>query len=204
MARTRDAERAGAARRAKILNVALDLFAARGYRGTSIAAVAEAAGITQPGVLHHFASKEALLAEVLAERDRQVLLAAGSDRVAEGPYLVFALEIVHDMLAQARANRELTRLGHLGTFGSDDVPELAREWARRRVHTFRTDLATVIAQDIAAGRVRADADPVATASIIIAAITGLEEQWLLDESFDMLAAMDAFTRVLCRDLLIEG
>ncbi|MFI6317752.1 TetR/AcrR family transcriptional regulator [Nonomuraea sp. NPDC050556] len=204
MARTRDAERAGVARRARIVSAALTMFAERGYRGTSIAAVAEAAGITQPGLLHHFPSKESLLTEVLAERDRQAFVTVEIDRDYDGPPILRALEIVYDMVAIARENRELTRLAHLGIFGSNDIPESALEWARARVRTFRTNLAGVVREGIEAGHVRADAHPEATASLIIGMITGLEEQWLLDESFDMLAAMRAFTDVLTRDLLVQS
>jgi hypothetical protein len=41
----------------------------RGYRGTSLAAIAEAAGLSQPGLLHHYRSKNAVLLAVLASRD---------------------------------------------------------------------------------------------------------------------------------------
>jgi AcrR family transcriptional regulator len=203
MAKTHDAERAGAARRAKIVSAALTLFAVQGYRGTSLAAVAKQAGITQSGLLHHFPTKEALLAEVLAERDRQTFDAVEVGREYEGPAMVRALEIVYDMVRRSRQNRELTRMGHLGTFGSNDIPEIALEWARERVRTFRAHLAAVVKEGVATGHVRADADPTAVASLIIGTITGLEEQWLLDESFDMVAAMGAFTRILRRDLIIE-
>ncbi|MFE0156502.1 TetR/AcrR family transcriptional regulator [Nonomuraea sp. NPDC059007] len=202
MARTRDAERSGAARRATIVDSALVLFAQRGYKGTSIAAIAQAAGITQPGVLHHFRTKEALLTEVLAERDRQAFTAVGIDRAYAGPAIVRALEIVYDMVAHSRENRELTRLTHLGTAGSNDIPESALEWSRTRVRTFRTNLAGVVSKDIEAGHIRPDARPEATASLIIGMITGLEQQWLLDESFDMLVAMRAFIDTMTRDLLI--
>lgn len=204
MARTRDAERAGAARRATIVNAALTLFAERGYRGTSIAAIAEASEITQPGLLHHFPSKEALFTEVLAERDRQALAAVEVDRAYDGPGILRALEIVYDMVARSAQNRELTRLAHLGAFGANDIPETAVEWARTRVRTFATNLAAVVREGIEAGDVRADVDPTATASLIIATIIGLEEQWLLDESFDILRPMRAFTDILARDLLVRG
>src|SRR5215831_1846440 len=55
--------------KAAILAAARELFAKRGYRGTSIASIAEAAGLSQPGLLHHYPSKNALLLAVLASRD---------------------------------------------------------------------------------------------------------------------------------------
>src|SRR6476660_1711429 len=57
------------ARRAEILHKALEAFSERGFQGSSLREIAEAVGLSQAGVLHHFASKEALLAAVLAEKD---------------------------------------------------------------------------------------------------------------------------------------
>ena len=57
-------------RRAEIVRAALEVIAERGYRGASLAAVAEKVGLTQQGLLHHFPTKEALLVAVLEERDQ--------------------------------------------------------------------------------------------------------------------------------------
>ena len=53
-----------AARRA-ILETALLLFAERGYSGTSIRDIAKAAGLQGPTLYSHYASKEAVLTEIL-------------------------------------------------------------------------------------------------------------------------------------------
>src|SRR3954451_3470273 len=60
----------GDARRTRILNIALQEFAENGYRGTSLARIAERAELTQAGLLHHFRSKQELLMAVLDLRDR--------------------------------------------------------------------------------------------------------------------------------------
>ncbi|MEV6072404.1 TetR family transcriptional regulator [Nocardia sp. NPDC052001] len=204
MARTRDAELTGPVRRAEIISAAISLFAAHGYRGTSLAAVAQAAGISQSGLLHHFRSKEVLLTEVLAELDRQTLESAEIDHEYEGPAVARAFDIVDAIVARNQRNRELTKLAHVSIFNFDSVPDAAREWARTRTRIFRTNLTRLIEQGVSAGEVRTDIDAAALASVIIAAISGLEEQWLQDESFDMVAAMHALTTVLRRDLLIIG
>jgi AcrR family transcriptional regulator len=52
--------------RARILEVATELFYARGYAGTSIRDIAEALGLTKGALYYHFAGKEALLDAMVA------------------------------------------------------------------------------------------------------------------------------------------
>lgn len=58
--------RRGSDTRQEILAAATRLFSAYGYRGTSLADIAHAIGYSKASVLYHFASKEALLAELVA------------------------------------------------------------------------------------------------------------------------------------------
>lgn len=55
--------------RERILLAAVDLIARQGYAATSMAQVAEAAGVSPSGLVHHFGSKKALLGAVLEHRD---------------------------------------------------------------------------------------------------------------------------------------
>lgn len=57
-----------AQRRAQILGIAADHFAAVGYHATSMETLALAAGITKPVLYHHFASKEQLYLETVRSR----------------------------------------------------------------------------------------------------------------------------------------
>ena len=69
--------RTGADTKQEILNAATHLFGDFGYRGTSLADIAHEIGYSKASVLYHFASKEALLAELIAPVavDLQALLA---------------------------------------------------------------------------------------------------------------------------------
>lgn len=54
------------ATRDRILKVALELFSARGYEGTSIRDIAEQMEMTKAAVFYHFPAKEDLLAAILS------------------------------------------------------------------------------------------------------------------------------------------
>ena len=66
----RDTNRKGATRiqrrnREAILDAALEVFSAQGFRGATLDQIAEHAGLSKPNMLYYFASNEALLAGLL-------------------------------------------------------------------------------------------------------------------------------------------
>lgn len=69
-------------RRDEILEIAVGLFAARGYHGVSMDDIGSAAGVTGPALYHHFAGKEAMLVAALIPVS-DGLLAGGRSRVSE-------------------------------------------------------------------------------------------------------------------------
>src|SRR5215470_2774861 len=69
-------------RRDEILEIAVGLFAKRGYHGVSMDDIGAAAGVTGPALYHHFAGKEAMLAAALNPVSES-LLAGGRGRVEE-------------------------------------------------------------------------------------------------------------------------
>ena len=73
-------------RRLQLFDVALSLFAARGYRSTTMDDIAEAAGVTKPLLYQHFSSKRALYLE-LVETAAQSLVheIAQATSAAAGP-----------------------------------------------------------------------------------------------------------------------
>ncbi len=62
-----------AQRRQQLLDAASRLFAERGFRSVSMEDLAAEAGVSGPAVYRHFASKEALLADLLIDVSRQLL-----------------------------------------------------------------------------------------------------------------------------------
>jgi len=69
-------------RREQILATAAGLFAERGFHGVSVVDLGTACGISGPALYRHFASKDAMLAEMLVSISEE-LLAVGAERVAE-------------------------------------------------------------------------------------------------------------------------
>ena len=67
-------------RRQQILDIAAELFAARGFHGVSVAELGSACGISGPALYKHFESKDAMLAEMLVSIS-ETLLAEGRSRV---------------------------------------------------------------------------------------------------------------------------
>jgi AcrR family transcriptional regulator len=76
-------------RRQELLAIAADLFAARGFANVTVDDIGVAAGISGPALYHHFASKEALLGEMLIGiseyllRGGSAVVEAGGDDVLE-------------------------------------------------------------------------------------------------------------------------
>jgi AcrR family transcriptional regulator len=124
-------ERAGGrrTRRQEILEIAVGLFATRGYHGVSMDDIGSAAGVTGPALYHHFAGKEAMLAAALIPVSEQ-LLAGGRRRVAEHPGAAgAALEsLVRFHVDFALANPAVIAL-HLHEL--DRLPEEPRREIRR-------------------------------------------------------------------------
>ncbi|UZD62598.1 TetR/AcrR family transcriptional regulator [Brevibacterium sp. JSBI002] len=85
-----------------ILQSALNSFVTGGFHGTSIRQLAGAAGLSVPGLYHHFASKHAILAEIdrlamedLWQRSVAALADGGQERTARFDRLIECLLLFH-------------------------------------------------------------------------------------------------------------
>ncbi|NJQ02043.1 TetR/AcrR family transcriptional regulator [Streptomyces zingiberis] len=88
--------------RRRILTEAALLFRRHGYRGTSTRQIAEAVGVKQPSLFHHFANKQSILEELLAISLDPSLAEAREAVTAEGPvarrlydYVLWDLTTLH-------------------------------------------------------------------------------------------------------------
>ncbi len=181
----------GRERRDRIVAEAIALFAAKGFRGSSIAELADRVEMTHPGLLYWFGTKERLLRDVVAERERREV-----DALAGGPDDA-SLARLPDVARFAAADMTLTRLyAVLATENLDEGDPL---------HTFFVDrydrarriVVRGVDRDRARGEVRADVDAEQIGREVVATLMGLEVQWLMDPgAFDYVAAVDAYAEGL--------
>lgn len=85
-----------------ILEAALDCFVEQGYHGTSIRVISGRAGLSVPGLYHHYASKQTLLVAIVSyamgelwNRSAAALEEAGDDVVRRLDLLVECLVLFH-------------------------------------------------------------------------------------------------------------
>ncbi|MEV0647444.1 TetR/AcrR family transcriptional regulator [Phytomonospora sp. NPDC050363] len=175
-------------RRQEILEAALALFAERGYRGASLATIAERVGLTQQGLLHYFPSKDRLLAEVLRLRDERDMAALGS----ANPDL--------DALARIVELNEKRRgmVQSYTVLSADSVTEghPAREFFTERYERLRGELTAVVRAELGED-LRAGLTPETAAALLIAVMDGMQLQWLLsDERVEMAGAFRGMLALL--------
>jgi len=178
----------GKAKRQEIVDAALAVFARGGYHSGSLREVAKRVDLTTAGVMHHFASKEELFTEVLRQRDERVRAAAGD--VSE----TTLLEQTRKVVAYNQSTRGLTSLYTVISAEATDAEHPAHSYFVDR-YTAGRELAESTLRDArTSGRLRDDIDIELAARLIPAVMDGLQQQWLLDDSFDMTAAFDEFLR----------
>ena len=146
-----------AQRREQLISVATRLFAERGYEATTTAAIAEAAGVTEPILYRHFQNKQDLFVAIVREMSELTMrhwkgLTAGTDDPADAirriarqfpahvSQLADAYHVIHGALSTSRDGRVL---------------EVMREHYQQIEEFF----AGIFARGQQAGLVRKDIDP---------------------------------------------
>ncbi|WP_280262420.1 TetR/AcrR family transcriptional regulator [Nocardia wallacei] len=180
----------GTARKERILDVALKTFADNGFRGASIAEIAERCGLSQPGLLHHFPTKAALLTAVLEYRDRVDYERLGAPDDLRGPA---ALDRLAALVAYNAHVPGLVQLFTVVTGEAITADHPAHGWAVDRYRRLRAWLVRALDDGVTAGTVAAGTDTAALARQVTAMMDGLQLQWLLDpENVDMAALFRAY------------
>jgi AcrR family transcriptional regulator len=142
--------RRGATPRAEILDAAAELFTTRGYASTSTRAIADAVGIRQASLYHHFAAKDDILEALLDETISAPLeLLARMDGATEPPVVRLYALSWFDVRQLSAARWNLGALYLLPELRSERFAafRLRRNELRDRYER----LAAAVAGDLAAG-----------------------------------------------------
>jgi AcrR family transcriptional regulator len=172
-------------RREAVIQSAWEVFASRGFRGGSLREIAETVGLTQAGILHHFGTKENLLFEVLAYRERLNIIAPSVQGIGLFDHL------------RAIVVRNSQTPGAVALFVTMSAEATDPD---HPAHGFFVDrykrTIDLFASNILLARLDGDLDvsidPQSTAEELVAFLDGLQLQWLLNPALDMLNAFDRY------------
>jgi AcrR family transcriptional regulator len=200
-ARARRGNRArGDSTRQDILTSAIELIARRGSRGVSLVEIAEAAGVSKAGLLHHFPSKDALLHAALDARDQV-------DHHISPPEPLVGVEVFTDVEEVVRGWRD--RPATLGLFTELLTENLNPEDPLHdrlveRAVTVHANLVRALEAGKARGDIRADVDSEVVAHTVIAFVNGLETYWQLDTRIPVVEMATAWRRAMVQAFGTEG
>jgi AcrR family transcriptional regulator len=179
-------QRRGVERREAILRAASEVFAAKGYRGGSLALIGERVGLTAAGVLRHFGSKEDLLLAVITDRDQRA--APIGERLAR----LGSLDALRGLVAYAELSEAEPGIGALFTVLQSEhleEPGRVRDFFLERSRSIQDLLAHLVRSGQVAGEIRADADPGVVAAEVMAFMEGASLLWLQDRERHSLTAL---------------
>lgn len=168
--------------RARIVEAALAEFSAGGYEASSVRTIAATAGLSHPGLLHHFPTKQALLEAVLTAQED-----ADQEAFADHPAPTTAAELADVVSAAVALDRRATALVQLRARlavagGERDHP--AHDFAVRRYQRLASQMAGQIAA-LPEGEIGAGVRPQEAADILLAAIEGLLVRGLAEPDLDV-------------------
>ena len=194
MSRTQEERKADT--RARLLDAAATLFAARGIDAVSVDAVADAADRTSGAVYDHFGSKQGLLLALLDEWAHSLVTVIAAEfelaATVEDRLRAVAANVVTNPTDQTRRLLLLERELWLRATRDPDVAEAMRARSRE-AHDW---LAKGFAAWIAEGLIDDGADPDVLATVFRALITGLEIDHRIDpDRFDTAGVASALAVV---------
>jgi AcrR family transcriptional regulator len=179
VARTNASEAAGDRARSRILDAALEVFAAKGYRAGSLDDIARLAGVTRSALIYHFKNKQGLLTSLLARRDADTRIMQKSDLDSGEDPTAELMATIRLRSPAIRAAADEMKLAHLLEAEAADPAHPAREWAAARANRIRDHFAARLAHSFAMGAPDG-VDARSLAAVTLAVIHGLETQWLID------------------------
>jgi AcrR family transcriptional regulator len=193
MARRTQAERTKQ-RKEQVIHEAFHFFGQYGFHGAKLSDIAKAAGVTEPGLLHHFPSKEHLLMEVLAERDRL-------DRERFDPAMHekegVSLISLQELVEHNETVPGLVQLFTVLVAESIDEQHPGHDFFKRRYQDLRDQTIDVLKKAQARHEIRNDIPAKDLVIMLFAMMDGLQIQWLYEaEKVDMARLFGQFLELL--------
>ncbi len=178
--------------RRNLTDIAIDCFAHYGYKATSIARIAEAAGLTKGAIYYHFRDKEELLFEAVADRLTQFERSVTAQILPLADAVVALRETARVCLDHATKSNHRRFIVTLMVEAIDTNARLSEQF-RAMMQRFRRFLGEIIEFGQRQGTFRPDIDATAAASVYAGAMMGAEIQYYQDpEGFDLEGTITAF------------
>lgn len=184
--------------REAILDAALQVFSQEGYHKGSLRTIAAVVGMTDAGMLHHFRSKNALLAAVLERNDEFAEDVFDFDKAS-------GIAVLEEFVRSSGANTNRPGVVQLYTTLSAEATaesHPARPFFVERYRMMNTRIRNALEDVQRRGGLRSSVSPERGARSFVSQMDGIQLQWLLDpEHVDMGAEINAFYRTY---LLADG
>lgn len=165
----------GLARREAILDAAVDLLAEVGYHGMSLRDVARKVGISHPGVIYHFPSKEVLLMSVVERYEKEMGFYLDElEKLDAMPLLDAVLEVLSNMGKNAMIIEVECMM--LVEAASDLHP--SHDHYAERNKRFRAVLTRAWTRLQSEGKANVTSSPEDLANIQMSLFDGIMNQWL--------------------------
>ena len=159
-------------RREALLDAALDVFAARGYHGSSIDDIAQAAGVSKALIYEHFESKKELHASLLEAQSEELFVRLASAAATGDPGEVRLRAGVDAFLSFVEERREGWRV----LFRDAADPDLARVLDELQAQATAAVAGLIAAEPTAPGDAR-DQRVAMLAQLLSGAVQALANWW---------------------------
>ena len=159
-----------------LAEIAMTVFAERGYEGSSLEDIARAAGIAKSSIYHHVAGKEELLSLGLQRGVRGLFEVVDETTARDEPAIGRLRYLVSRCVEGAIVDRAgVTVL--LTLKGSTQT----EEWAREQLDKFQDYLQELVREAIRDGDVREGLDPSDTVRLVIGMVSSLTSWFAVEE-----------------------
>lgn len=182
--------------RPQIVAAATELFGRRGFRESSLAAIADGAGITDAGVLHHYSTKRALVdavvetftdnAEALFRDLREVGGLAGLERFANWSHVY-------------REHPDAVRL--MAVLAGEAAPDesMLHSTVAKVLIDFEQVLVELMHEGVARGEIKADTDVEFEVDALLAFNLGSRQLWMfLGDRYSVPDALEQYLQRMIR------